>query len=43
LGIRVGGTVYLAMSKVTGTSLLISAIAGGMILGVEFSRFARKG
>jgi hypothetical protein len=41
-GIRVGGTVPLAMSKVTGMSLLISAIAGGMTLGVEFSCFAWK-
>jgi hypothetical protein len=38
-GIRVGGTVPLAMSKVTVTSLLTSAIAGGMVLGVGFSRF----
>ena len=41
-GIRVGGTVHLAMSKVTVTSLLTSAITGGMVLGVGFSRFARE-
>ncbi len=41
-GIRVGGTVPLAMSKVTVTSLLTSAIAGGMVLGVEFSRFVHQ-
>jgi len=38
-GIRVGGTVHLAMSKVTTASLMISAIAGGAALGVGFSRF----
>ena len=38
-GIRVGGTAPLAMSKVTVMSLLTSAIAGGMVLGVGFSRF----
>jgi hypothetical protein len=41
-GVRVGGTVPLAMSKVTVTSLLTSAIAGGMVLGVEFSRFVHQ-
>jgi len=41
-GIRVGGTVHLAMSKVTAVSLMISAIAGGMVLGVGFSWFVRK-
>lgn len=41
-GIRVGGTVHLAMSKVTAVSLMISAITGGAALGVEFSRFARE-
>lgn len=41
-GVRVGGTVHLAMSKVTVTSLLASAITGGMVLGVGFSRFARE-
>ena len=41
-GIRVGGTVHLAMSKVTVTSLLTSAITGGMVLGVGFSRFVRQ-
>jgi hypothetical protein len=38
LGIRVG-TGNFAMSKVTVTSLLTSAITGGMALGVGFSRF----
>ena len=38
-GIRVGGTVPFAMSKVTSVSLLLSAITGGMVLGVGFSRF----
>jgi hypothetical protein len=41
-GIRVGGTVPLAMSKVTVSSLLTSAIAGGMVLGIEFTRFVRE-
>lgn len=36
-GIRVGGAVHLAMSKVTVTSLLMSAIAGGTVLGIGFS------
>ena len=40
-GIRVGGTVPFAMSKVTTVSLLVSAIAGGAMLGVGFSWFAR--
>jgi hypothetical protein len=39
LGIRVGGTVPLAMSKVTVTGLLAAAITGGIVLGVGFSRF----
>lgn len=38
-GIRVGGTTPLAMSKVTVAGLLAAAIAGGMTLGVCFSRF----
>jgi len=38
-GIRVGGTVNLAMSKVTAVSLMTSAITGGTALGVGFSRF----
>ena len=38
-GIRVGGTAPLAMSKVTAVSLMISAIMGGMVLGVGFSWF----
>ncbi len=38
-GIRVGGMVPLAMSKVTTVSLMMSALAGGMLLGVGFSRF----
>lgn len=41
-GIRVGGTVPLAMSKVTVSSLLSSAITGGMVLGIGFSRFVRE-
>ena len=40
-GIRVGGTVNLAMSKVTAASLLISAITGGIVLGVGFSWFVK--
>jgi hypothetical protein len=39
LGIRVGGTIALAMSKVTVTSLLAAALTGGMVLGLGFSRF----
>ena len=38
-GIRVGGNVPFAMSKVTTTSLLVSAIAGGAVLGLIFSWF----
>lgn len=41
LGVRVGGTVPLAMSKVTVAGLILSAITGGMTLGIGFSRFAR--
>ena len=41
-GIRVGGKIHLAMSKVTATSLMLSAIMGGMVLGVQFSRLVRK-
>lgn len=40
-GIRVG-TGNFAMSKVTVANLLTSAIAGGMVLGTEFSRFVRE-
>lgn len=40
-GIRVG-TGNFAMSKVTVAGLLTSAITGGMVLGVGFSRFARE-
>lgn len=40
-GIRVG-TGNFAMSKVTVAGLLTSAITGGMVLGVGFSRFVRK-
>ena len=40
-GIRVGGMVPFAMSKVTSVSLLLSAITGGMVLGVGFSRFVK--
>ena len=39
-GIRVG-TGNFAMSKVTVAGLLISAILGGMGLGVQFSRFVQ--
>ena len=39
--IRVGGTVQLAMSKVTVSSLLTSAIAGGMVLGIGFTKYCR--
>ncbi len=42
-GIRVGGDIPLAMSKVTTVSLLISAMAGGAALGVGFSWFAGTG
>jgi hypothetical protein len=38
-GIRVGGAVPLAMSKVTVTGLLTSAITGGAILGVGFTKY----
>jgi hypothetical protein len=41
-GIRVGGSVPLAMSKVTVTSLLAAAITGSMTLGVSFSRFVTR-
>jgi len=41
--IRVGSTVYLAMSKVTTTGLMMSAITGGMTLGVGFSWFVQEG
>lgn len=41
-GIRVGGTTPLAMSKVTVAGLLAAAIAGGMTLGLGFSRFAAE-
>jgi len=42
-GIRVGdGTVFLAMSRVTATSLMLSAIMGGMVLGVGFSWFVEN-
>jgi hypothetical protein len=41
-GIRVGGTIHLAMPKVTVSGLLTSAITGGMALGVGFTRFVRK-
>jgi hypothetical protein len=42
-GVHVGGTVPLAMSKVTVTSLLTSAITGGMVLGVGFTKFRING
>ena len=38
LGIRVG-TGNLAMVRVTAVDLITSALAGGMVLGIEFSRF----
>jgi len=41
-GIRVGGTVPFAMSKVTVTGLLTSAITAGMVLGIGFTRFVLK-
>ena len=40
-GIRVG-TGNFAMSKVTAVSLITSAITGGMVLGVGFSRYVRE-
>lgn len=41
-GIRVGGTVPLAMPKVTAVSLLGSALTGGAVLGVGFSWFVEN-
>ncbi|MEW6084670.1 MAG: hypothetical protein AB1607_08760 [Chloroflexota bacterium] len=41
-GIRVGGEVPFAMSKVTTVSLMMSAITGGAVFGVVFSRFVQK-
>lgn len=41
-GIRVGGAVPFAMSKVTTVSLLISALGGGAVLGAGFSWFVKK-
>jgi hypothetical protein len=41
-GIRVGGGVPFAMSKVTTVSLLFSSVAGGAALGVGFSWFVRR-
>src|SRR5215216_4092509 len=38
LGIRVG-TGHLAMVRVTAVALITSALAGGMVLGVSFTRF----
>jgi len=38
-GIRVGGAVPLAMSKVTVTGLLTSAMMGGMVLGIGFTKY----
>jgi len=40
MGIRVG-TGNLAMVRVTAVDLITSALAGGAVLGVEFSRFVR--
>lgn len=42
LGIRVGGEVPFAMSKVTTMSLMVSAIVGGAVLGAEFSWFVNR-
>lgn len=39
-GIRVGGEVPFAMSRVTSLGLLISAMAGGAVLGTGFSWFS---
>ena len=41
LGIRVG-TGNLAMVRVTAVDLITSALAGGMVLGVAFSRFVSQ-
>ena len=41
LGIRVG-TGNLAMVRVTAVDLITSAVAGGTVLGVEFSRFVSQ-
>ena len=41
LGVRVG-TGNLAMVRVTVVDLITSALAGGMVLGIEFSRFVRE-
>lgn len=41
-GIRVGGIVPFAMSKITVTGLLTSAITGGMVLGLGFCWFAAQ-
>jgi len=41
LGVRVG-TGHLAMPRVTAVDLVTSAIMGGMVLGVGFSRFAKN-
>jgi hypothetical protein len=42
LGMRVG-TGNLAMVKVTVVDLITSALAGGMVLGVGFTRFVERG
>ncbi len=42
-GIRVGGAVPLAMSKVTVTGLLASAMMGGMVLGIGFTKYQFMG
>ena len=41
-GIRVGGDVPLAMSKVTAMGLLMSAITGGAVMGVGFRWYMEK-
>src|SRR5215208_3530582 len=41
LGLRVG-TGNLAMVRVTTVDLITSALAGGMVLGVGFTRFCRR-
>jgi len=40
LGFRVG-TGHLAMVRVTAVDLITSALAGGLVLGIGFSWFAR--
>ncbi|MCC6568517.1 MAG: hypothetical protein IT315_04710 [Anaerolineales bacterium] len=42
-GVYVGSAVPFAMSKVTTVSLLVSAIAGGAVLGAMFALFVENG